>query len=125
MPKILLVEDDADNALVLITRLEFRGYALVHALDGEHAVELARAEQPDLILMDIGLPKLNGHEATMAIKGDPRTAHIPVVMLTASVAEKDRELARATGADGFELKPVKLPKLLETMAKLLTGSPAE
>ena len=119
MPRILLVEDDPDNALVRLTRLNFRGYTTLHALDGEAGVEVARAELPDLVLMDIGLPRLDGHGATRALKSDPRTAHIPVVMLTASVAEADRARAKETGADGFELKPVKLPRLLETMARLL------
>lgn len=119
MPRILLVEDDPDNALVLLTRLNFRGYTTLHALDGEAGVAVARAELPDLVLMDIGLPRLDGHAATRALKADPRTAHIPVVMLTASVAEADRARAKETGADGFELKPVKLPQLLATMARLL------
>jgi CheY-like chemotaxis protein len=119
MPKILLVEDQEMNRDMLSRRLKKRGYDVAIAVDGAEGVEKARAESPDLILMDMSLPVMDGWEATRILKGDGATRAIPVVALTAHAMSTDRDKALEAGCDAYETKPVDLPKLLGTMEKLL------
>jgi CheY-like chemotaxis protein len=119
MAKILLVEDQEMNRDMLTRRLQKRGYDVSIAVDGAEGVEKARSESPDLILMDMSLPVMDGWEATRTLKADEATQNIPVVALTAHAMSTDREKALAAGCDAYETKPVELPRLLETMEKLL------
>ena len=119
MARILLVEDNEMNRDMLSRRLARRGYDVLFALDGAQAVEMARTEHPDLILMDMSLPVLDGWEATRRIKGDAGTRSIPVVALTAHAMLGDAEQASAVGCDEFETKPIEFERLLEKMARLL------
>jgi two-component system cell cycle response regulator DivK len=121
MARILLVEDQEMNRDMLSRRLKKRGYEVSMAVDGAEGVEKARSEAPDLILMDMSLPVMDGWEATRTIKGDEATRAIPVVALTAHAMSTDREKAMEAGCDAYETKPVDLPRLLETMEKLLEG----
>ena len=121
MPRILLVEDQEMNRDMLSRRLKKRGYEVSIAVDGAEGVDKARSENPDLILMDMSLPVMDGWEATRTIKGDEATRAIPVVALTAHAMSTDREKALEAGCDAYETKPVELPRLLETMEKLLGG----
>jgi CheY-like chemotaxis protein len=117
--KILLVEDNDANADMLGRRLARRGFIVVRAADGLQAVALARQERPDLILMDLSLPHIDGWEATRRIKADAASAVIPVIALTAHAMVSERDSALAAGCDGFETKPINLDRLLEKMAALL------
>ena len=110
--KILLVEDNELNRDMLSRRLTRAGYEVVIALDGGEGVALARSERPDLILMDMSLPVLDGWEATRRIKADPATAHIPVIALTAHAMAGDREKALDAGCDDYDTKPIELERLL-------------
>jgi two-component system, cell cycle response regulator DivK len=121
MYMILVVEDNPMNRDVLGRRLERRGFAVRFAEDGPSGVEAARNIMPDLILMDIGLGELDGCEATRQIKADPETANIPIIALTASAFESDREKAMAAGCSDFDTKPVDLARLLGKMDQLLAG----
>ena len=117
--KILYVEDNEDNVYMLEKRLARAGFTVLIARDGVEGVAMAIAEAPDLILMDLGLPELDGWEATRQIKAEPRTGHIPVIALTANAMTGDREKAMAAGCDDFDTKPVDLPRLLEKIRKLM------
>lgn len=119
MAKILLVEDNEMNRDMLSRRLKRKGYDVVFALDGAEGVEMAFAELPDVILMDISLPVMDGWEATKRLKADPRTQAIPVLALTAHAMPGDREKSLAVGCDGYETKPVEFLKLLEKIQTLL------
>ena len=119
MARILLVEDQEMNRDMLSRRLKKRGYEVSIAVDGAEGVEKARSESPDLILMDMSLPVMDGWEATRTLKADEATRAIPVVALTAHAMSTDREKALAAGCDAYETKPVELPRLIETMEKLL------
>jgi two-component system cell cycle response regulator DivK len=119
MFKILLVEDQEMNRDMLSRRLKKRGYVVAIAVDGAEGVDKARRESPDLILMDMSLPVMDGWEATRTLKGDEATRAIPVVALTAHAMSTDRDKALEAGCDAYETKPVDLPKLLGTMEKLL------
>jgi CheY-like chemotaxis protein len=119
MPKILLVEDQEMNRDMLSRRLIKRGYEVVIAVDGAEGIDKARSEMPDLILMDMSLPVMDGWEATRLLKGDQAMRAIPVVALTAHAMSTDREKALEAGCDAYETKPVELPKLLGTIEKLL------
>ncbi len=121
MAKVLLVEDQEDNRDMLSRRLVKRGYEVAIAVDGAEGVEKARSEAPDLILMDMSLPVMDGWEATRILKADDGTRSIPVVALTAHAMSTDREKAFEAGCDAYETKPIELPRLLETMEKLLQG----
>ncbi len=117
--KILLVEDNEMNRDMLSRRLERKGYQIVMAVDGGAGVEMATSEKPDLILMDMSLPVLNGWEATRQIKANPDTKAIPVIALTAHAMATDREKALEAGCEDYDTKPIELPRLLEKMETLL------
>jgi CheY-like chemotaxis protein len=119
MPTILIVEDNEPSRDVLARRLERRGYGVVVAVDGQQAVAVARSVQPDLILMDLGLPVMDGWEATRQLKSDCSTRHMPIIVLSAHAMTKDRELALAAGGDEFDTKPLRFPQLLEKIEHLL------
>ena len=116
---ILLVEDNEMNRDMLGRRLTKRGYVLSYAQDGRNAILSASAERPDLILMDLSLPQIDGWEATRRLKADDRTRDIPVVALTAYALTEDRERALSAGCDEFETKPVNFEKLIRKMDALL------
>ncbi len=116
---ILLVEDNADLRELLTIAFNYLGYDVVIATNGEDAVKQASASQPDLILMDINLPKLNGAEATVKIKQNPETMHIPIVILTALGMSADTKRALESGAAEFLRKPITIPKLEEVLRKHL------
>ena len=118
MAKILIVEDNEMNRDMLSRRLERRGLVVVMAVDGAEGVAMSKVELPDIVLMDMSLPILNGWEATRAIKADTLTAHIPVIALTAHSMPGDREKAMEAGCDDYDTKPVDLPRLLSKMAAL-------
>lgn len=122
MTKILLVEDNYRNRDMLSRRLERRNYEVVIALDGESGLALAASEAPDLILMDMSLPILDGWEATRRLKADAATQHIPVIALTAHAMSSDRDKALEAGCDDYDTKPIELPRLLEKMEALLGGN---
>jgi CheY-like chemotaxis protein len=117
--RVLLVEDNTINAEMLSRRLIKRGYQVTLAEDGLQAIERAGAEKPDLILMDVSLPELDGLEATRRLKADPATAPIPVIVLTAHAMVSDRQKSFDAGCQEFETKPVDLARLLDKMARLL------
>ncbi len=119
MARILLVEDNEMNRDMLSRRLEKRGHSVVIAVDGGAGVGKATSEKPDIILMDMSLPVLDGWEATRRIKADPATQKIPVIALTAHAMTSDRDKALAAGCDDFDTKPIDLPRLLGKMDELL------
>ncbi|MEP4766585.1 MAG: response regulator [Roseibium sp.] len=121
MAKILIVEDNDMNLDMLSRRLQRKGYETVSARDGQAGVEQALSDKPDLILMDMSLPVIDGWEATRQIKANPDTKAIPVVALTAHAMQSDRDKAMEAGCDEFYTKPVELPGLLEIIKKLLDG----
>lgn len=120
MTKILYVEDNDDNVYVLRGRLTRAGFTVVVAPDGEQGVALAASEVPDLILMDLSLPVLDGWEATRRLKVESQTRAIPVIALSAHAMEGDRARALAAGCDDYDTKPVDFPRLLEKIRALLT-----
>ena len=117
--RILLVEDNEMNRDMLSRRLMHRGYQILIAVDGEEGVAMAAAERPDLILMDMSLPVLDGWEATRRVKANPATQTIPVIALTAHAMAEDKEKSLAAGCDDFDTKPVELPRLLAKIQALL------
>jgi CheY-like chemotaxis protein len=119
--RILYVEDNDDNVYMLKNRLTRAGFTVIVATDGGQGVAMATSEQPDLILMDLTLPDIDGKEATQRLKADPATKRIPVIALTANAMSGDREKALAAGCDDFDTKPVELPRLL---AKIHALAPA-
>ncbi len=119
MPKILLVEDNEMNRDMLSRRLERRGYTVVIAVDGAAGIAQARAEKPDLILMDMSLPVIDGWEATKQIRTDPEVGRTPIIALTAHAMSSDREKSLNAGCDDFDTKPVELPRLLGKIEELL------
>jgi two-component system cell cycle response regulator DivK len=122
MPKILIVEDNEMNRDMLSRRLERRGYEIVMAVDGQQGVDAAQSENPDLILMDMSLPVLDGWEATRRIKDGNDTGQIPVIALTAHAMSGDRERAIEAGCDDYDTKPIELPRLLGKIETLLQGN---
>ena len=118
--KILLVEDNEMNRDMLSRRLVRNGFEIVIAVDGQQGVDLATSAQPDLILMDLSLPVIDGWEATRRVKANPATAKIPVIALTAHAMAQDKEKALAAGCDDFDTKPVELQRLLEKINALLS-----
>lgn len=119
--RVLLVEDNALNLDMLSRRLTRKGYEVLTALDGESAVSMTRTHQPDLVVLDMSLPVLDGLEATRRIKDAPETCDTPVLILTAHALVHDRERAFGAGCDDFDTKPVDLPRLLGKMEALLDG----
>jgi two-component system, cell cycle response regulator DivK len=119
MAKILYVEDNEDNVYMLKRRLERAGFEVVVASDGEQGLALAREQRPDLILMDLSLPVLDGWEATRRLKGSPATQAIPVIALSAHAMPGDRDKALEAGCDDYDAKPVNLPGLLAKIRALL------
>lgn len=119
MAKILVVEDNEMNLDMLSRRLSRRGHEILIATDGATGVQLAQAEHPALILMDMSLPVLDGWQATRQIKADPAIKHIPIIALTAHAIAGDREKCLAAGCDEYESKPIKFPQLMEKIAIFL------
>ncbi|MBX3065615.1 MAG: response regulator [Anaerolineae bacterium] len=121
MPKILIVEDNEDNMDMISRRLQRRGFETFGAWNGAEGVDMATQLMPDLILMDIDLPIMNGLEATRRIKGEAKTCHIPIIALTANAMVGDMEKTLEAGCDAYEAKPVDMPHLLDTMNRYLNG----
>jgi CheY-like chemotaxis protein len=119
MAKILIVEDNEMNRDMLSRRLVRRGYEVVMAIDGEQGIAAARSERPDLILMDMSLPVVDGCEATRRLKAEPQTRGIPIIGLTAHAMAGDREKVINAGCDDYDTKPVELPRLLQKIEVLL------
>jgi CheY-like chemotaxis protein len=119
--RILYVEDNDDNIYVITNRLGRAGFTVMVARDGEQGVAMACAERPDLILMDLRLPVIDGWEATRRIKANPATRHIPILALSAHAMAGDRANALAAGCDDYDTKPVDLPRLRAKIAALLDG----
>ena len=124
MPKILLVEDNEMNRDMLTRRLQSRGYSVVAASDGKQGYSLARTESPDLILMDISLPIMDGWEVSRLLKASDDTRHIPIIALTAHALITDRAKAFESGCDGYETKPVDFARLTAAIENLLTANRA-
>ncbi|MGB0504650.1 MAG: response regulator [Pikeienuella sp.] len=120
MSVILLVEDNALNRDMLSRRLDRLGFEILIAVNGKQGIDMAQEHQPDLILMDMSLPKIDGWNATPAIKADPSTKHIPIIALTAHAMAGDRERALEVGCDDYDSKPVDLPRLLSKIGQFLT-----
>ncbi len=120
MSKILLVEDNELNRDMLSRRLQRRGYEVVLAVDGPSGLEMAQRHAPDLVLMDMSLPTLDGWEATRRLKADVATRHIPVIALTAHAMSGDREKALEAGCDDYDTKPVEIVRLLAKIEALLS-----
>ena len=116
---ILVVEDNEASRDALSRRLARRGYRVVLAVDGHEAVSIGRSASPDLILMDLGLPGIDGWEATRQLKGEASTAQIPIIVLSAHAMTNDRDMALAAGGDDFDTKPVRFHQLLEKIEALL------
>jgi two-component system, cell cycle response regulator DivK len=119
MPKILIVEDNDMNRDMLSRRLVRNGFDVVMAVNGQEGVEMTRSERPDLVLMDMSLPVMDGWEATHTLKGDAETQAIPIIALTAHAMESDRQQALEAGCDDFDTKPIELPRLLGKIGALL------
>ena len=119
MAKVLLVEDNEMNRDMLSRRLIRRGFQVVFAVDGQQGVDLARSERPDIILMDMSLPAIDGWEATRRVKADNATRSVPVIGLTAHAMAGDREKAIEAGCDDYETKPVELDRLISKIERLL------
>jgi CheY-like chemotaxis protein len=119
MARILYVEDNDDNIYMLRTRLERQGFDVLIARDGASCIEIANSEHPDLILMDLGLPVMDGWEAARRLKSDSATRHIPVIALSAHAMSTDRTQALKAGCDDYDVKPVELARLLGKIRALL------
>jgi two-component system cell cycle response regulator DivK len=119
MTKILLVEDNEMNRDMLSRRVQRKGFEVVMAADGGQAVNMAKTELPDLILMDMSLPVIDGWEATRRVKASETTGHIPIIALTAHAMAGDREKAMSAGCNDYDTKPIELPRLLEKIDALL------
>lgn len=120
MPKILYVEDNDDNVYMLRARLERKGYEVFIAADGEQGIVAAKRERPDLILLDLSLPVMDGWEAARHLKGGEHTSSIPVIALTAHAMSGDREKALSVGCDDYDTKPVDFKRLLSKIEALLS-----
>jgi CheY-like chemotaxis protein len=119
MPRILLVEENEMNRDMLSRRLQKKGYSVLIAIDGEQGLATAYSEMPDLILMDISLPFIDGYEVTRRLKANPRTRHIPVIALTAHALLTDRDKAIKAGCNDYDTKPVDFTRLTEKIETLL------
>ena len=120
--KVLVVDDTPQNVKLLVDVLQAKGYKTLEAVTGEEGVKLAREQVPDLVLMDIQLPGINGIEAFKQIRADGKTARIPVVALTASVTPTDRSAISAAGFDAFVSKPINLKEFIDTVKRLIEGA---
>jgi CheY-like chemotaxis protein len=116
---VLLVEDNEDNLVVYRTILEHVGYKVIEARDGEEGVTQARQQRPDLILMDISIPKIDGWEATQRLKSDEQTRAIPIIALTAHALEEDRQKAVQAGCDGYLAKPVEPRRVVQEVERFV------
>ena len=123
MFKILYVEDNDDNIFMLTNRLRRKGYEVIVAKDGAQGIEMTRREDPILVVMDLGLPVLDGWEAIRRLKAAPDTCDVPIIALSAHAMAADRERAYDAGCDDFDTKPVDMPRLLQKIEALLPGSP--
>ena len=121
MPKLLLVEDNEMNRDMLSRRLARKGYEIVCAIDGQEGVTMAASESPDLILMDMSLPVMDGWEAARRLKDDPETQSIPIIALTAHAMAGDRNKALEAGCDDYDTKPVEFKRLLEKIGSFVEG----
>ena len=121
MTKVLVVEDNEMNRDMLSRRLTRRGFQVIFAVDGQQGVDLARSERPDIILMDMSLPVMDGWEATRRVKSDDATRSVPVIGLTAHAMAGDREKAIEAGCDDYDTKPVELERLIGKMERLLSA----
>jgi len=119
MPKVLLVEDNEMNRDMLSRRLVRRGYEVVFAVDGQQGIDMAASESPDIILMDLSLPVIDGWEATRRVKAQAATKNIPIIGLTAHAMSDDRDKAIDAGCDEYDTKPVELERLIGKMERLL------
>ncbi|NJM45365.1 MAG: response regulator [Alkalinema sp. RU_4_3] len=119
MAKVLLVEDNDVNREMLVRRLAKRGFDMVVAIDGEDALGVARNEQPDIVLMDMSLPVLDGWETTRQLKDNRETAHIPVIALTAHAMIEDRNRCYAAGCDDYDTKPIEIDRLISKIQTLI------
>ncbi len=125
LPKLLLVEDNEMNRDMLSRRLERRGFQVICATDGQQGIDMVRMEKPDLVLMDMSLPVLDGWEATRRLKAEPALRGIPVIALTAHAMAADERQAREAGCDDFDTKPVELVRLLDKIQQLLQRTARE
>ena len=124
MAKILIIEDTENNRILLSRRLKPKGYEIVTAVDAESGLGLMASEKPDLVLMDVGLPGMDGWTATRTLKNDPAYKSIPVIALTAHAMEGDRQKALDAGCDEYETKPIDFNRLFEKVERLLGGPPS-
>lgn len=122
VPTVLLVEDNDDNLRIYSTILTYSGYRVLEAMDGEAGLESARRDRPDLILMDVSIPKIDGWAATQILKADPETAEIPIIALTAHALASDRERAEEVGFDGYIAKPAE-PRVVLAEVQRRLGKP--
>jgi len=122
MPTLLIVEDNEMNVDMLSRRLQKKGFDILVAMDGQQGISMAIEKQPDLILMDLGLPVINGWEASRQIKATQSTHTIPIIALTGHAMDEDRKLALEAGCDDFDSKPIELTRLLEKISRLLNSS---
>ena len=118
---ILIVEDDPKSLMLARDLLQVSGYKTIEATDGEQGVELAKSKKPDLILMDIQMPKMDGLEATRILKADATTRNIPILALTASAMKEEKEKTFQAGCDGYITKPFDIKEFLKTVPKYLSG----
>lgn len=118
MLKVVLIEDNEPNAEIVVRRLTMRGFQVFHAPDGKDGLGLIARERPDIVLLDVQMPKLDGYQVVRAIKADPGTAHIPVVLMSAGVVCGAAQLAHEVGAEAYVTKPVPMAQLLDTMRRL-------
>ena len=121
--KILVVEDNQDNRELVVKVLKINGYHVIEAVDGEEAIEKTRAENPDLILMDLFIPKIDGYEVTRRLKRDRDLKSIPIIALTAHAMKGDMEVALAAGCDGYIPKPIDVRELPKQIEHFLKGNP--
>jgi DNA-binding response OmpR family regulator len=123
--KILIADDEEDVVTSLRFSLESQGYECLVAYDGKEALDMAKRENPDLMLLDIMMPKMNGYKVARLLKFDQKYKHIPIVMLTARTQERDRDLGNETGADTYVTKPFEMDDLLEVIDGILRSGPSE
>ena len=125
MSRILIIEDNDKNLKLVRDVLQVKGHTTFEATTGEDGVRIAREELPDLVLMDIQLPGMNGIEALRVLRADPQTAAIPVIAVTASVMQQDRKLITEAGFDGYIGKPINLAEFLQTVSAQLAPGPRD